>query len=96
MPRARSSFCSSAAPTVSLAIPSRTCVIPAPPTAHAAESLCALADAHADGRLLAMGGGGYNRRNLALACSAVDAAVAITAKLIDFCLSPFGVRGGSE
>ncbi len=40
---------------------------------HAAESLCALADAHAQGRLLAMGGGGYNRRNLALAWTAVVA-----------------------
>jgi acetoin utilization protein AcuC len=38
---------------------------------HAAKRLCALADAHADGRLLAMGGGGYNRRNLALAWTAV-------------------------
>ena len=38
---------------------------------HAAESLCALADTHAQGRLLAMGGGGYNRRNLALAWTAV-------------------------
>jgi acetoin utilization protein AcuC len=38
---------------------------------HAAESLCALADSHAGGRLLAMGGGGYNRRNLALAWTAV-------------------------
>ncbi len=38
---------------------------------HAAERLCALADAHAQGRLLAMGGGGYNRRNLALAWTAV-------------------------
>lgn len=39
--------------------------------AHATRSLCALADAHAEGRLLAMGGGGYNRRNLALAWTAV-------------------------
>ncbi len=39
--------------------------------AHAAERLCALADELCDGRLLAMGGGGYNRRNLALAWSAV-------------------------
>jgi acetoin utilization protein AcuC len=38
---------------------------------HAAKRLCALADAHAGGRLLAMGGGGYNRRNLALAWTAV-------------------------
>jgi len=38
---------------------------------HAARSLCALADRHAHGRLLAMGGGGYNRRNLALAWTAV-------------------------
>jgi acetoin utilization protein AcuC len=38
---------------------------------HAARRLCALADTHAQGRLLAMGGGGYNRRNLALAWAAV-------------------------
>jgi acetoin utilization protein AcuC len=46
---------------------------------HAARSLCALADAHARGRLLAMGGGGYNRTNLALAWTAVvDELVACT------------------
>ena len=39
--------------------------------AHAAERLCEIADRHCRGRLLAMGGGGYNRRNLALAWSAV-------------------------
>lgn len=38
---------------------------------HAAERLCDLADRFAGGRLLAMGGGGYNRRNLALAWTAV-------------------------
>lgn len=38
---------------------------------HATASLCALADRHCEGRLLAMGGGGYNRRNLALAWTAV-------------------------
>ncbi len=37
----------------------------------AARRLCALADRWADGRLLATGGGGYNRRNLALAWTAV-------------------------
>jgi acetoin utilization protein AcuC len=48
---------------------------------HAARSLCALADAHAGGRLLAMGGGGYNRRNLALAWTAVlEQLVACTTK----------------
>lgn len=47
---------------------------------QAAESLCALADAHAGGRLLAMGGGGYNRRNLALAWSAVLEALVNTTK----------------
>jgi acetoin utilization protein AcuC len=43
------------------------------PAAHgyAAAGLCRLADRHSSGRLLAMGGGGYNRRNLALAWSAV-------------------------
>jgi acetoin utilization protein AcuC len=39
--------------------------------AHAAERLCALADATASGRVLAMGGGGYNRRNLARAWTRV-------------------------
>ena len=43
------------------------------PAAHgfAAARLCALADRWCDGRLLATGGGGYNRRNLALAWTAV-------------------------
>jgi len=39
--------------------------------AHAARRLAALADRHCEGRLLAMGGGGYNRRSLALAWTAV-------------------------
>lgn len=39
--------------------------------AHAAERLRALADRHCEGRLLAMGGGGYNRRNLARAWTRV-------------------------
>jgi acetoin utilization protein AcuC len=38
---------------------------------HATAGLCRLADRHCGGRLLAMGGGGYNRQNLALAWSAV-------------------------
>jgi acetoin utilization protein AcuC len=38
---------------------------------HAAARLAALADRHCGGRLLALGGGGYNRRNLALAWTAV-------------------------
>ena len=38
---------------------------------HATLRLCALADKHCDGRLLAMGGGGYNRQNLAIAWTAV-------------------------
>jgi len=33
--------------------------------AHAARRLCAIADAQGHGRVLGMGGGGYNRRNLA-------------------------------
>ena len=43
------------------------------PAAHgyAAARLCAVADRFSDGRLLAMGGGGYNRRNLALGWTAV-------------------------
>jgi len=39
--------------------------------AHAARRLAALADRHAGGRLLAMGGGGYNRTNLARAWTRV-------------------------
>jgi acetoin utilization protein AcuC len=39
--------------------------------AHAAARLCRIADRHASGRVLAMGGGGYNRENLALAWTAV-------------------------
>jgi len=38
---------------------------------HAAARLCVLADRYCQGRLLAMGGGGYNRANLARAWSAV-------------------------
>ncbi|MGA9853468.1 MAG: acetoin utilization protein AcuC [Gammaproteobacteria bacterium] len=43
------------------------------PAAHryAAARLCALADEYGEGRLIALGGGGYNRRNLALAWSDV-------------------------
>lgn len=43
------------------------------PAAHgyAAGRLCALADRFSDGRLLALGGGGYNRRNVALGWTAV-------------------------
>ncbi len=33
---------------------------------HAAASLCSIADEFCDGRIMAMGGGGYNRTNLAL------------------------------
>ncbi|MCC7410196.1 MAG: acetoin utilization protein AcuC [Gammaproteobacteria bacterium] len=39
--------------------------------AHAAKRLCALADEYAGGRLMAFGGGGYDRDNLARAWSAV-------------------------
>lgn len=48
------------------------------PAAHgyAAERLCVLADRHCAGRLLGIGGGGYNRRNLALAWTAVVRAFA--------------------
>ena len=38
---------------------------------HAAQRLCRLADRHCNGRLLALGGGGYNRGNLAQAWTAV-------------------------
>ena len=39
--------------------------------AHAAARLAALADRHAGGRILAFGGGGYNRRNIARAWTRV-------------------------
>ncbi len=39
--------------------------------AHATRRLCSLAERHCEGRLLAMGGGGYNRANLAAAWTAV-------------------------
>lgn len=38
---------------------------------HAAAALCEIADRHAGGRLVAFGGGGYNRRNLSDAWSRV-------------------------
>jgi acetoin utilization protein AcuC len=38
---------------------------------HAARQLCGLADRHASGRILAFGGGGYNRRNIARAWTRV-------------------------
>lgn len=39
--------------------------------AHAAASLCRIADEFCDGRIIALGGGGYNRANLALGWNAV-------------------------
>jgi len=39
--------------------------------AHAAKGLCRIADKHCDGRIIALGGGGYNRANLAAAWCAV-------------------------
>jgi acetoin utilization protein AcuC len=42
---------------------------------HAAERLKVMADKHCDGRLLALGGGGYNRDNLADAWTGVVAAL---------------------
>ena len=43
---------------------------------HAAASLCNLADKHCDGRIIALGGGGYNRTNLALGWNDVVEAMA--------------------
>ena len=43
--------------------------------AYAAERLCSIADKYCAGRLLALGGGGYNRDNLAMAWTAVVAAL---------------------
>jgi acetoin utilization protein AcuC len=41
--------------------------------AHAAKSLCALANEFTGGRIMGLGGGGYNRANLAAAwCAVVD------------------------
>lgn len=50
------------------------------PAAHgyAAERLCEIANRHAGGRLLALGGGGYNRTNLAMAWTAVVRALVET------------------
>nr|VFK31256.1 MAG: acetoin utilization protein AcuC [Candidatus Kentron sp. MB]VFK34778.1 MAG: acetoin utilization protein AcuC [Candidatus Kentron sp. MB]VFK76940.1 MAG: acetoin utilization protein AcuC [Candidatus Kentron sp. MB] len=39
--------------------------------AHASRRLCALADTHCAGRVLAMGGGGYNRDNIGKAWTAI-------------------------
>jgi acetoin utilization protein AcuC len=39
--------------------------------AHAARRLCAIADRHSEGRIIGMGGGGYNRDNLARGWTAV-------------------------
>lgn len=39
--------------------------------AHAASSLCNIADEFSRGRIIALGGGGYNRTNLAAAWNAV-------------------------
>jgi len=48
--------------------------------AHAAGRLCLIADKYSHGRLLAVGGGGYNRTNLALAWTAVvDAMIGCSA-----------------
>jgi acetoin utilization protein AcuC len=41
---------------------------------HAAARLCTIADRYCEGRILALGGGGYNRDNLARAWTAVVAA----------------------
>lgn len=43
--------------------------------AHATARLCAIANEYCEGRIIAMGGGGYNRSNLALAWSAVVTAM---------------------
>ena len=66
-----SSSCSSAARTASKAIRSRTCVSREDAHAHAAARLCAIADELGHGRVVGMGGGGYNRRNLARAWTRV-------------------------
>ncbi|GAV19667.1 histone deacetylase 1/2 [Mariprofundus micogutta] len=46
--------------------------------AHAAASLCRLADEFAQGRIIALGGGGYNRVNLAKAWNVVLAQLCLT------------------
>jgi acetoin utilization protein AcuC len=46
--------------------------------AQAARELAALADRHCEGRLLALGGGGYDRGNLAQAWTAVVQALGAT------------------
>ena len=60
-------FVFQAAPMDSRAIRSRICATPPQVHAHAARSLCHLADQFADGRIMAFGGGGYNRDNLSKA-----------------------------
>jgi len=47
--------------------------------AHAARRLCAIADKHCEGRVLGMGGGGYNRDNLAKGWTAVVRAMVAAA-----------------
>ncbi|RMD57507.1 MAG: acetoin utilization protein AcuC [Nitrospirae bacterium] len=51
--------------------------------AHAAESLCRIADEFCSGRILAMGGGGYNLKNLSKAWCAVLRAFLIDPKITE-------------
>ena len=70
----QSSCCSSAGPTASRATPSRTCASAPPATAGcAAQDLVQLAARLGHGRVLALGGGGYNRTNLGNAGQVVAA-----------------------
>ena len=73
IPRAASpnSSCSSAVPTASTATRSRICAFTEEAHAQAAAALCAIADELGHGRVVGMGGGGYNRRNLARAWTRV-------------------------
>ena len=66
----RSSSCS-AAPTASPAIRSRICSSRAPAMRARRRELCLLADRLGHGRVLALGGGGYDRGNLARTWSGV-------------------------
>ncbi len=56
---------------------------------HATLRLCELADRHCQGRLLALGGGGYNLQNLADSwCAVVQTMIAVDTPTRDLCVTP--------
>ena len=63
--------------------------------AHAAKSLCGLANEFTGGRIMGFGGGGYNRGNLAAAwCAVLDEFTRASAVASIFSPSEFMVRRG--